>query len=42
VFTYTPPAAGTREMYLVVKDATLETKSDTKTVCSTGPGVTCP
>jgi type II secretory pathway pseudopilin PulG len=42
VFTYTPPAAGFRQMYLVVKDATLETKSDTQTVCSTGPGVTCP
>jgi type II secretory pathway pseudopilin PulG len=42
VFTYSPPAAGFRQMYLVVKDATLETKSDTKTVCSTGPGVTCP
>jgi type II secretory pathway pseudopilin PulG len=42
VFTYTAPAAGFRQMYLVVKDATLETKSDTKTVCSTGPGVTCP
>jgi type II secretory pathway component PulJ len=42
VFTYSAPAAGTREMYLVVTDATLETKSDTKTVCATGPGVTCP
>ena len=42
VFTYSPPAAGMRQMYLVVKDATLDTKSDTKTVCSTGPGVTCP
>jgi hypothetical protein len=42
VFTYTPPAPGFRQMYLVVKDATLETKSDTQTVCSTGPGVTCP
>ena len=42
VFTYSPPAAGMREMYLVVKDATLTTTSATKTVCSTGPGVTCP
>jgi type II secretory pathway pseudopilin PulG len=42
VFTYTAPAPGFRQMYLVVKDATLETKSDTKTVCATGPGVTCP
>jgi type II secretory pathway pseudopilin PulG len=42
VFTYSPPAAGMRQMYLVVKDATLQTTSDTKTVCSTGPGVTCP
>jgi type II secretory pathway pseudopilin PulG len=42
VFTYTPPAAGTRQMYLVVKDATLETKSDTQSVCANGPGVTCP
>ena len=42
VFTYTPPSAGNRQMYLVVKDATLETQSDTKTVCSNGPGVTCP
>jgi prepilin-type N-terminal cleavage/methylation domain-containing protein len=42
VFTYSPSAAGMRQMYLVVKDATLETTSDTKTVCSIGPGVTCP
>jgi hypothetical protein len=42
VFTYTPPVAGERQMYLVVKDATLETTSDTKTVCANGPGVTCP
>lgn len=42
VFTYTPPAVGYRQMYLVVKDATLETKSDTQTVCANGPGVTCP
>jgi type II secretory pathway pseudopilin PulG len=42
VFTYSPPAAGFRQMHLVVQDATLVTNSDTKTVCSTGPGVTCP
>jgi type II secretory pathway pseudopilin PulG len=42
VFTYPAPSPGTRQMYLKVKDATLETKSDTKTVCATGPGVTCP
>jgi type II secretory pathway pseudopilin PulG len=42
VFTYPAPSPGTRQMYLVVRDATLETKSDTKTVCATGPGVTCP
>ena len=42
VFTYPAPAPGTRQMYLKVKDATLETKSDKKTVCATGPGVTCP
>jgi type II secretory pathway pseudopilin PulG len=42
VFTYVPPAAGNRRMYLVVTDATLPTTSDTKTVCSNGPGVTCP
>jgi type II secretory pathway pseudopilin PulG len=42
VFTYVPPSAGNRQMYLVVKDATLDTKSDTKTVCATGSGVVCP
>jgi type II secretory pathway pseudopilin PulG len=42
VFTYPAPSAGNRQMYLIVRDATLETKSDTKTVCATGPGVTCP
>jgi type II secretory pathway pseudopilin PulG len=42
VFTYPAPSPGTRQMYLLVRDATLETKSDTKTVCATGPGVTCP
>ena len=42
VFTYSPPAAGFRNMHLVVKDATLDTASDTKQVCSIGPGVNCP
>lgn len=42
VFTYPAPAAGNRQMYLIVRDATLFTQSDTKTVCATGPGVTCP
>jgi type II secretory pathway pseudopilin PulG len=42
VFTYPAPSPGNREMYLIVKDATLETQSDTQTVCATGPGVTCP
>jgi Tfp pilus assembly protein PilW len=42
VFTYPAPSPGFREMYLVVSDATLPTTSDTKSVCSIGPGVTCP
>ncbi len=42
VFTYSPATPGIRQMHLVVKDATLETKSDTKPVCANGPGVTCP
>jgi type II secretory pathway pseudopilin PulG len=42
VFTYPAPSAGNRQMYLIVRDATLVTKSDTKTVCATGPGVICP
>ena len=42
VFTYLPPAAGFRQMYLTVKDAALPTTSDTKTVCANGPGVICP
>jgi prepilin-type N-terminal cleavage/methylation domain-containing protein len=41
VFTYPPPAAGPRDMYLIVKDAALETKSDSEEVCAPGPGVTC-
>jgi type II secretory pathway pseudopilin PulG len=42
VFTYPPPAAGFRDMYLIVRDAALDTQSDTKTVCANGPGVICP
>ena len=42
VFTYTPPTAGNRQMYLVVRDAALSTQSATKTVCAAGAGVTCP
>jgi type II secretory pathway pseudopilin PulG len=42
VFTYVPSTPGIRHMYLVVKDATLDTRSDTKPVCANGPGVTCP
>jgi type II secretory pathway pseudopilin PulG len=42
VFTYPAPSPGNRQMYLIVRDATLETKSDTKTVCANGVGVTCP
>jgi type II secretory pathway pseudopilin PulG len=42
VYTYPAPSPGNRQMYLVVRDATLPTTSDTKTVCATGPGVTCP
>jgi type II secretory pathway pseudopilin PulG len=42
VFTYPSPSPGNRQMYLVVRDATLFTQSDTKSVCATGPGVTCP
>jgi hypothetical protein len=42
VFTYPAPTPGNRQMYLIVRDATLFTKSDTKTVCATGPGVICP
>jgi type II secretory pathway component PulJ len=41
VFSYSPPAPGTRQMYLIVRDATLETKSATQTVCATGTGETC-
>jgi type II secretory pathway pseudopilin PulG len=42
VFTYAAPASGPRPMYLLVRDATLETTSDTQTVCATTTGVTCP
>jgi type II secretory pathway pseudopilin PulG len=42
VYTYPAPSPGIRQMYLVVRDATLFTQSETKPVCATGPGVTCP
>jgi hypothetical protein len=42
LFTYTPPVAGVRQMYLKVTDGTLEDVTPTETVCATGPGVTCP
>jgi type II secretory pathway pseudopilin PulG len=41
VYTYPAPAAGERDIYLVVRDATLEAISPTQTVCATGPGETC-
>jgi type II secretory pathway pseudopilin PulG len=42
VYTYPAPSPGIRQMYLIVRDATLFTQSETKPVCATGPGVTCP
>jgi type II secretory pathway pseudopilin PulG len=41
VFTWST-TPGLHHVYLKVKDATLETTSETKTVCATGTGVTCP
>jgi type II secretory pathway component PulJ len=42
VFEYTPPAPGTRRVYLVVKDpADLESQAPSQTVCVPGTGVTC-
>jgi type II secretory pathway pseudopilin PulG len=41
VFTWSA-TPGLHHVYLKVKDATLETTSETKTVCATGTGVTCP
>jgi type II secretory pathway component PulJ len=41
VFTYPPPAPGPRQMFLIVRDSTLFTKSATQTVCATGTGETC-
>jgi prepilin-type N-terminal cleavage/methylation domain-containing protein len=41
VFTYAPPAAGTRDIYLIVRDAALETESEDEEVCAPGPGETC-
>jgi type II secretory pathway pseudopilin PulG len=42
VYEYTPPALGTRTVYLIVKDqADLESQAPSQTVCVTGPGVSC-
>ena len=42
VFNYTPPAAGTRTLSLVVRDpAGLTDEAGSKTVCVPGVGVTC-
>lgn len=42
VFEYTPPALGSRTVYLIVKDpADLENQAPDETVCVPGPGVTC-
>lgn len=42
VFNYTPPAAGTRTLSLVVRDpAGLTDESGSQTVCVPGAGVTC-
>ena len=41
VLTYTPPAAGTRAIYLIVKDAALDTEPITREVCAPGTGVLC-
>lgn len=41
IFTYKPPEPGQRDMYLIVRDAKLFTKSDTQTVCANGGDVTC-
>lgn len=41
VLTYKPPAAGWRDIKLIVKDASLETSS-TESVCANGTGVVCP
>ena len=42
VFQYNPPAAGTRTVYLIVKDpADLANQAPNQTVCVPGQGVTC-
>lgn len=42
VTSYAPPAFGPRDIYVIVRDATLETKSTTQTVCLPNPPeVTC-
>ncbi len=42
VFTYVPPAPGTRSYYLVVDDGTLSDEAPAKSICVPGTGVTCP
>ena len=41
VLTYTPPAAGRRNIYLIVQDAALDTEPLTREVCAPGTGVLC-
>jgi type II secretory pathway component PulJ len=41
VLTYTPPAAGWRDIKLIVRDASLEAVA-TENVCANGTGVVCP
>jgi len=42
VYEYTPPAPGTRTVYLIVKDpADLENQAASQTVCAPGTGATC-
>jgi type II secretory pathway component PulJ len=41
VFTYKPPAAGWRDIKLIVRDASLEAVA-TENVCANGTGVVCP
>jgi type II secretory pathway component PulJ len=42
VYEYTPPALGTRTVYLIVKDpADLQSQAPSQVVCLPGPGVTC-
>jgi type II secretory pathway component PulJ len=42
VYEYTPPALGTRTVYLIVKDpADLQSQAPSQTVCVPGSGVSC-